>query len=318
MSANNSLYSHGLVNFTGNNCWFNSTIQFLLGSTTLNKEVLKRNNGEFIIDNDKYYNEKMMRLYTATIKLCQINNADILDIKELMFNLSQNPDQVQSLMQQNDPSEFITLLIETLGDSIVKLFTHAFHNTIICGKHVHNKRDSNILLPVALRDMKNLQNYLVKHQEAINYNCDKTTIVPTSIKSDTERAVIENGNYSNTNDNTSNRKIIVRQMSLAPKVLIVMVKNYTEIHNYEPINYPEILTFPKNNSNSPWKYNVMSVIEHFGNKQISTIIRSSSGHYICTSKRNGGIYIHNDSSISPTFQFPVSPNICMILYEREE
>ncbi len=295
--------ARGFTNFSGSACYFNSMIQALLGSSIINKVILKND-----IENDKMYN-----LYKTTVKACKDNlrSGKILNLQELMYSLGEHT-KINTLLQQNDPTEFITLFIELLGDDIHKLCNHAFMNTIVCNsndiKHTHIKRETNVLLSVALNDIKTLQDYLKCNKESISYICDPTTSstpLPTTITS------------SSSNEE---KKVMFRQLSMAPKVLIIMVKNYSYTCNVrqEPISYPLTLKFPSSNKKiNDWEYKVVSVVEHLGDKNIENIIRTkgSSGHYICTSQRNDGIYKLNDSYTQKVLEFPMTPNVCMIIYE---
>jgi len=279
-------YAYGLVNFTGAACWLNSMIQSILGCSIINK--ISAETPE----------TKLSELYGIVVKKYTMqNNKEIFRLTQILLNLSDKKEVTQNVNNQNDPTEFIQLFIEGMGSKIHDKCVHAVKSTITCGDHEHIKRDNGVLVPVALNHINDIVGYLKYHTEELEYKCDKSNVV--------------------------NSKIRLLQLSHASEILIIMVKNYLYTNSQQNINYPRELSFNKSGGGK-WVYNVMSVVEHHGIKDVNQLIASKGGggHYTCTSKRRGkdgviGIYNLNDSSVSLVNDFPNTPNVCLIVYSRK-
>ena len=291
------VYPMGLINFNGSACWLNSLIQSLMGSKTINDIILHPKNDNTSKTFLEYYNI-ISKVSVNNNNNNSNNEYKIMELSQVMNSLCDDSIHLYNLMNQNDPTEFLLIFIEKLGKECINATNYAVQKSILCNNHTHNKREENILMSVSLSNIGELQKYLNKHIEDIEYKCDAETIT---------------NNITNT---IIKKPMVVTRLSRVPQVLIIMIKNYHENYSGKIINYPNILEFPTNN-NKKWILNVVSVIEHHGSKNINTIIRGGSGgHYVCTSHRHDGIYYFNDSNVTRTTTFPKNNNICTIVYER--
>lgn len=293
-----NLYPVGFINFNGAACWLNSMTQAILGSSHINKFIYELDLEQQIRTGKIKEASKLLRYYKVIVDYSAKNKGS-MSLTQIMQVLSNKPEEIRELMRQNDPTEYIMRFISGLHEEVIELCAHAVCSTIICKDHRHRKKQNGLLLAVSLNHINDLQNYLIQHKETLEYKCDMTTA------------------DRNAKPDESVEKIRLLQLSHAPKVLLVMVKNYLfNPNNQLTINYPDTLKFKKLD-NSFWQYKIKSVVEHFGTKSVNNLIKGhSGGHYVCTSQRKDGIYHLNDSSASKVNAFPKTPNVCMLVYER--
>lgn len=273
----------GLKN-SGVICWFNSTLQFLLGIPSFNELLLACKKD---LENNK--------LATAYIELLNDalhnsnktgfigRNAEILAEYRKMLRV--NHSTIQTGNKQECADESITFIIELLGcKRIEQLFTLSYEKISKCGRCGNiqtSPRDFNTKIIVYdnahLNTPADFQQYLKYNPSVLtDYTCENCKITSP----------------------TSNE---VRILKMLNEVIIIIFSKYTRKFN---TSFPDTLEFNSTDGNK-LTYDLIGKIEHFGN--------ASGGHYVAHSKRKGKWYLLDDNTVTDGDWHP-STNTYMLAY----
>jgi ubiquitin C-terminal hydrolase len=267
----------GFVNM-GSTCYFNATLQSLLGCTSLTKLVLT--------NEDVQSRNNFTRAYRDMLYDC-INGTGMETVSWSKRIWKEFTSQLKiqgigkkfgkSTLIQEDSQECLVLMLECFQSvKVDSLFKHQYELTtfcLSCDRVCSKKIDDGFMVDVSLSEIKSrsfigLQNYIAEHypdfSKDADYKCPHCGIKGLGTK--------------------SQRRKLVRM----PEILIVQFKKYVHLREDKWIgDFPTRMNFPR----AAVAYKIVSQTEQGGTM--------SSGHYWARSlRRNDKIFMLNDENIS--------------------
>lgn len=292
-------YGYGLVN-NSYFCYFNSLIQALTSSIYFNN-LLSKDNSQFnsllkqLFSEISNLNSNSQRTYN----IFTVGNLSYELINKLRKNGNKNFGN-----GQEDICEALHLLIEQMDkESLIKnevqkennyssLFQCRYAEMLICSsckkrrKVLEGERyykEDNIFIRITPDQFEKLD------KDFLNHLCTKCEKIQDL--------------YCETCKKNTN----ATKFSFLTRLSEILVICFDKFFFKKKINIP--LSFAIEGIEKPMKYNLVAIVDHFGN--------TVGGHYISQTIRKNGIFLNDDSSIKKMDKFNINENNYLVLYERE-
>lgn len=236
---------------------------------------------EFLLANEKKYRtNKLLNTYInilKKVKCLEGITTCIDDNVELLRNILEYQQSSHFGFSQEDASECFLLFLDSVNDkNIEKFFYHKYKCNIVCLNCNDNQQiqqDTSCQFSPNQSDVDLIKFLSFNSSKLEGYTCTKCQTTNDIYKSN----------------------ILIE----IPPIVIITINKFTQKFN---TNYPEVLSF---NAKNKLVYKLASCIEHYGNM--------FSGHYICKSKRNSGVYLFNDASFSLS-NLDINNNTYILVY----
>lgn len=276
----------GLNNY-GNNCYFNSVIQFLTSSDYFYKYLITEKINDSILKEIKIISLSKENNENKTLSTINIHKNIIERTK--LFKIGRQEDSHELLIFMLD------LLEENKKEHCNLLYknNYSFSNFCQSCKTLKEQNDNTNILSVGLTEETKtiidcIKNYL--KYENFDINCD-------TCKKNTKQI----------------RKIFLKNFNF-PKILFIHLKRFSFINNSMKKN-KQVVDFSKQISLNNMIYTLKSIIIHIG--------EYGSGHYITLSvtEKNNEWFLYNDSHVTKIKELNnqlLYQNSYMFLYEIEK
>jgi len=220
----------GLIN-RGNDCYLNSTLQFITQGKKVNKQLLK------------YYNDSdLYKFFILLFKQKWDDTEAQLNPKDIKYLVSKKFKQFNNNYQQ-DSHEFLVCLLDLLENNTIKHFYDSkIESTIKCNycnnisKTLQEQRFISLSIPDEQTTLRKcFKNYILQ-ENLDDWKCEKCR------------------------GNKGTKKLLILNLS---QYIIIHFKRFKWIKNGKRINTP--IDFPidwKINNNN--KYKLRSIINHYG------------------------------------------------------
>jgi ubiquitin C-terminal hydrolase len=287
----------GLSN-TGAICWCNSALQMLFSCSSFNQRMLD------CADTDKIKKSLVALVYIKFLRDIRAgtidNSMSVKLINAIVYDMRarKRESEITGFGQQC-PDEGIQLILDLIDyNHINSLFNHRYFSASWCHSckttsYINNTEPPNIVL---------------------NYTFEKPINTHDAFRDYIYRHVIPNNEMKCDNCKQTGPGHNVYKLRLLSEVIIIRIQNTNSgLLSRDNIWYPEQLTFGAVDG-ADLKYQLVSVIHHFGAQRMSAsivdgkLVRnfSSSGHYVADCLRDGKWKNFNDSNVSDTTFAPKS------------
>jgi ubiquitin C-terminal hydrolase len=233
---------------------------------------------------EKLNNNESYEIIKEYLDLVQGRKLQIsLILNDFMEKIPKNRGYSIAMGQEDAHESFICLieLINKLNPIISKnIYNMLFYRTVItnecdnCKYKTTNTETNNVL--IIAQDQKSINNVLVNNEKISEFGCEKCKKNTTS-------------SYS------------TNILRIGP-ILIICLKQFNDKFLFETT---DTLYFPDNN-NSKMEYILVAQLDQLGTKD--------SGHYYGIYRRKNGIFIINDSIVTPSSGFNITKNTYMLIY----
>lgn len=267
----------GLINSTGISCHFNSLLQCIMSCPVL-MDALKKSDSPIAAELRNILNDADNETSPKTSHYI---------FQRLIEAIQSRKDRVKfSMSAQQSACEGLVLLVDAINDETVnRLLNHKYslHITCpVCKKETSTQTDYSIymLMPaVNFPDEAEFCRYITNRKEIIeSYKCEKCGVTSKNV----ERIIL---------------------LKVLPEIVIILLNKY---NGKVRMWFPDKLTFTSVKG-TKLIYGLTGQIEHFGTQ--------NSGHYVARGVRKNGIFLFNDSSVSPaTFTRSADTTILFYVY----
>lgn len=239
----------GLIN-TGNTCYLNSILQALLSCQSFNEVMI-------ILE----HQNKITKLYNR-ILMGDCNNP--VELLSAIIEKRKYKDTNLHMGHHEDANESFLMLLEEIGDDILKVFNikHQIKLSCSCGFKNSRKDVPEIFLDYYSNEISLVKYLVYQKTHPKDYKCPSCKGIATTR--------LKKKIYSISN------------------VIIITFKKYTV---KDHIDFPLFINLASN-----LRYKLVAQIEHFGDAQ--------GGHYITRALRQNTVYIFNDNSVTPSSFVP--------------
>lgn len=264
------------VGFTnsGNYCWFNSLLQFLVGLSAINKILLSKEPEDM---------GRFAQTYASMIR-ASIERADVTTQIEQLKNQFGTfaTSRGMSMSDQNCAHEGFMLFVELIGLRSVEVALNVHYlRDLKCPCGISSRQRimrtwADIEADIIIRDDKDFVSYLKRHETLVcDYMCEA---------------------------GVKHRELVApEQLARIGDVIIVLFKNY---YIKSQIRFPKRINIPALKGGSA-AYELVGAVEQMGSM--------GGGHYTARTKRGNNVWLCDDSRIE-VGDFTPSSNTYFIAY----
>ncbi len=280
--------AQGMSNY-GNTCYFNSMLQALLSCSSFTQTVEQ----EAKNSPDNAVIQALARYIQSST---DANHRAVYDAF-IKYAEAHNEGKSIAPMRQNDAHEAFVLMLDCIEKvpELIKLFNHRYEIMIRC----HECRIVVSKLQGGFSKCFRVNpGYSVPEKPYSSYKA------PTNLHDYISHNVSSLPDYKCPKCGKANTCLKIECLRMIPEIIPVVFTKYGSTR--EETILPRSLTFGGSNGGSLLEYEMVSVVQHYGNRD--------GGHYVATCLRREGIRLLNDGSSMPASEFPTDVSCYMAFY----